>query len=87
MSQDLIWIDRIGSLDAGVKLINEIGWTLKFGETNGRWYIQSGEKVIFSADTPRAVEAVLYGMALAYSVLPSSYIESLRDEFGVEEDE
>jgi hypothetical protein len=86
MSNELAWLDRIGSIDRGIELINRVGWNIIVGESNGRWYVQSGEKIILVASSRRAVDTFLYGMALAYSVLPEPIIEKLREEFGVDED-
>jgi len=38
---------------------------------------KGGEQVIFGADTREAVDAFLYGMALAYAVIPPPLFDQL----------
>ena len=41
---------------------------------------QIGEKPIFCTDSREAVDAFLYGLGLAYSVLPEPVFEQLKEE-------
>lgn len=63
--------DQIGTLDDAQTLINEFHWFLHVDDIAGIWTIRSGEAVIFSADSRDAVDAFIYGMALAYKGLPA----------------
>ena len=70
----------IGSIDDGVKLINQFFWYLKIVERGEKWAVYGGEEVLFSADSREAVDAFLYGMALAYSIIPQDYVDRFREE-------
>ena len=50
-------------------------WYIEVVEGTNHWTVIAGEKAIFSADTREAVDAFIYGMALAYSVFPQEYID------------
>jgi hypothetical protein len=77
MAQELSWLDsHIGSLEEGVRRINELGWYI----TVHNGIVIAGEHIIFKSDSKDAVEAFLYGMALAYSVLPVDLIDILEKE-------
>jgi hypothetical protein len=81
--QDLMWLDtHIGTIDDAVDLINKLHWDLAISETNGVWMVTTGgdKTVIFRADNRAALDAFLYGMALAYAGLPSPQFEQLAEE-------
>lgn len=63
--------DEIGTLDDATLIINEFHWFLAVDEMAGQWTVKAGETVIFSSDSQEAVDAFLYGMALAYKGLPA----------------
>jgi hypothetical protein len=44
------------------------------------WMVTAGDPVIFVADNRPAVDSFLYGLALAYSVLPDHLIDTFREE-------
>ena len=62
--------EAIGTIDDATLIINDFHWFLTVDEIAGQWTIKSGEKTIFTADSREAVDAFLYGMALAYKGLP-----------------
>jgi hypothetical protein len=80
--QELVRIDLLDSLDEGIALANQLYWdiTIFQGEVDGLWYIQTGEKVIFKTDSRESVDAFLYGLGLAYAVLPPQVFEQLREQ-------
>ena len=53
-----------GRLDGGCALLDRLYWNVTWGNAEGTWYVKSGEKTIFLADTQEAVEAFLYGFGL-----------------------
>jgi hypothetical protein len=84
MTQEMQWLDsHVGSIQAGVALINRLGWNIEVRDNEHKWFVLAGEKVVFAADTQDAVDAFLYGMALAYSILPDSIIETVRKEYDI----
>ena len=71
MKQTLNWLEsHIGTIEDTQHIINAFHWFLTVDEINGQWTIRSGENIIFTADSRDAVDAFLYGMALAYKGLP-----------------
>lgn len=70
--QTLNWLDEhIGSIEDAEHLINEFHWFLNIEEMAGKWTVRSGEETVFMADSREAVDAFIYGMALAYRGLPA----------------
>jgi hypothetical protein len=84
MAQEFNWLARIGTLDDGVALVNHLGWNLQIGQVDSGWVVQSGESVIYRGESRADLDAFLYGMALACSVIPSAMTEMLREEFSVD---
>lgn len=83
--QELTWLkSHIGSLEDGTELINKFYWHLTINEKDGTWFVKGGEKVIFRADSRESVDSFIYGMALAYSIIPETLVEQFREEFKVE---
>jgi hypothetical protein len=74
---------HVGSIDDGIQLINRFHWFLSVERVTvieggiPYWYVKGGESVIFSADTREAVDAFLYGMSLAYAVIPPPLFDRL----------
>ena len=62
--------EEIGTIDDAELIINDFHWFLSIDDTANQWTVKTGEKVIFTADSREAVDAFLYGMALAYKGLP-----------------
>ncbi len=91
MTQEMPWLeDHVGSLEDGIELINRFHWFLsvvesKEGNIEGHhWFVLGGDQVLFSADTREAADAFLYGMALAYAVIPDylfEYIVEATNDF------
>lgn len=82
--QTLNWLaTHVGSLDDGIQRINRFHWFLSIVQVASSdketpyWYVKGGEKVIFSADSREAVDAFLYGMSLAYAVIPDPLFDKL----------
>jgi len=54
---------------------------------NGQIWVLTGDQVIFYADNVDAVEAFLYGMGLAYSVIPSQMAIDVGRSIGLGEED
>jgi hypothetical protein len=79
--QELKWMEsHVGSIEDAIHLINRFQWNLAIRKINDFWVVTGGEAVIFRADNYAAVEAFLYGMALACAVIPETTIEKLVEE-------
>jgi hypothetical protein len=88
--QELCWLERsIGSIEKAMDLANSLYWNLtvrNYTTDDGepRWTVPGGEAVIFRTDSRQAVDAFLYGLGLAYAVLPESIIQHIREELDLE---
>lgn len=79
--QELTWQQsHIGDLDDSLELINRFHWNIVITQQANQWTVRGGDSVIFRADNYAAVEAFLYGMALACSVVPEASLEQLEHE-------
>ena len=77
--QELKWLEILPgkSLEAGIKLLNELKWNLQVREVDDIWFVNACHQVLLKTSSRESVEALLYGMAISFSVLP----EKARDEF------
>ena len=80
--QELLWLDHLpeSSIERGVALVNELYWNISVVEGAGKWCVLGGDKAIFCADSRDAVHAFLFGLSLAYAVLPEPVFVQLREE-------
>lgn len=82
MSQKFLWCRHLPNetLEGGIELANQLYWHLVVSESDGMWYVWAGggESLIFKTDSQEAVDAFLYGVGLAYAVLPSPVFEQLK---------
>ena len=63
--------EHIGTINDARTVINEFHWFLNIDQIAGTYTVTTGETVVFTADSREAVDAFLYGMALAYKGLPA----------------
>jgi hypothetical protein len=77
--QQLLWLNHLPDhrVEGGVGLANRLYWNITWWEYQGQWYVKAGEDTIFNTDSQQALEAFLYGMGLAYGVLPEGLFDRL----------
>ncbi len=78
--QTLNWLEtHLESLDEVIKTLNDdFCWGLEIIEgLNGKWFVKSGESVIFSADNRDAVDAFIYGMGMFIMGVPEPLFTEL----------
>ncbi|MDM8528867.1 hypothetical protein QUF58_11760 [Anaerolineales bacterium HSG24] len=84
MTQKFLWSTHFPNetLEDGINLANQLYWHIKVSESEGVWQVWAGdgESLILQTDSKEAVDAFLYGLGLAYSVLPESVFEQLKAE-------
>ena len=79
--QTLDWLEsHIGSIDEAIELIRQFSWHLKVINQDNIWYVLDGEAKIFSSPIRENVDAFLYGLALAYSVIPEPLYNQLKKD-------
>lgn len=78
--QQLKWLDRLPdqTLEGGVSLLNDLKCNLDIKQIENTWHVGAGHKGLLETSSREAVDAFLYGMALAYSVLPEPIFEQFR---------
>ena len=78
--QELKWLEALPeeSLDAGTRLLNELAWNLKIREIDGIWFVKAGHQPLLKTSSREAVEALMYGLAIAYSTLPEKAMAEVR---------
>jgi hypothetical protein len=86
MTPGLLWLDsHVGSMEAGIELINNLGWNISVKNINNKWFVLAGDQPILSSDAQEEITTFLYGMSLAYSILPDDMIKDLKKEAGIDE--
>ena len=78
--QELKWLEVLPeqSLEAGIRLLKELGWNLQVREMDGFFFVNSGHIVLLKTSTRESVDALLYGMAISFSTLPESALHAVR---------
>ena len=67
------------SVEGAIHFLDELKWNLRVIEFDGMWNVAAGHKLVLRTSSREAVDACLYGMALAYSVLPKPILDQLRE--------
>lgn len=82
--QELLWLNHLPErrLEGGIEIANQLYWNITIfrSSKDGLWYVKSGEKIILKTDNHDAIDTFIYGLGLAYSVLPESVFEQLKKE-------
>jgi hypothetical protein len=89
--QELRWMKEeygFSSIQDCIKLANRFFWNVSIvHHEDGKVFVLAGDQVIFSSDNMPAMEAFLYGMGLAYSVIPRHMAEELGREIGLDDED
>jgi len=78
--QELRWLEVLPnqSLEEGIELLKELGWYLQVREVDGFFFVNSGHTVLLKTSSQESVDALLYGMAISFAILPKSALETVR---------
>lgn len=78
--QRFLWVDHLpgASLQGGIELANRLYWNVTWREHAARRFVYSGEDLIYTSASREAAEAFLYGLGLAYAVLPEDTFDHLE---------
>ncbi len=78
--QELRWLDHLPgeTLAGGIERVNELLWNLTVDQHEGRWWVWAGDQAAFVTDSHETVDAFLYGLGLAYGVLPDHIFQQLK---------
>lgn len=79
--QQMKWLGALPdeTLEGGIDLANKLAWNITVVEKSRNWEVFGGDQVMYAADSRECVDAFLYGLTLAYAVLPEQIFEQLRE--------
>lgn len=79
--QKMNWLEsHLGSLDMAIESANDLYWNMRLEERENKWFIWAGDQILFMTDNHESLDAFLYGLALAYSILPEPAFEIIKKE-------
>jgi len=78
---DLLMLDKYfpgGTLDGGIELANRLDWGLTVKMAGLEYVVSSGDQPILRTESKDALQTFLYGLGLAYAILPEELFLSLE---------
>jgi hypothetical protein len=65
-------------LEGGIELANRLDWGLSVRMAGETYVVSSGDEPILRTETKDALQAFIYGLGLAYAVLPDELFSNLE---------
>ena len=78
---DLLMLERYfpgGNLEGGIELANRLDWGLTVQLSGDDYVVSSGNEPILRTESKDALQAFIYGLGLAYAILPEGLFKSLE---------
>ncbi|TFG48657.1 MAG: hypothetical protein E4H33_03780 [Anaerolineales bacterium] len=78
---DLLMLEKYfpgGNLEGGIELANRLDWGLSVKMSGDSFVVTSGDDPIFRAENKDALQSFIYGLGLAYAILPDAVFNSLE---------
>jgi len=78
---DLLLLERYfpgGKLEGGIALANRLDWGLSVQMSGNDYVVSSGNEPILRTESKDALQSFIYGMGLAYAVLPENLFLALE---------
>ena len=78
---DLLMLERYfpgGNLEGGIELANRLEWGLSVQMAGDDFVVCSGNEPILRTESKDALQTFIYGMGLAYAILPDGVFNSLE---------
>jgi hypothetical protein len=66
-----------GELLGGIELANRLDWGLSLQLSGVEWVVFSGGQPIYKTDCKESLHSFVYGLGLAYAVLPRELFDQL----------
>ncbi len=82
---ELLMIDKYfpgANLEGGIELANRLEWGLSVQMAGDEYVVSSGDEPILRTDSKDALQTFIYGLGLAYAVLPEELFLSLEAAVG-----
>ena len=78
---DLLMLERYfpgGKLEGGIELANRLDWGLSVQMSGDDFVVSSGNEPILRTESKDALQSFIYGMGLAYAILPEALFKVLE---------
>ena len=80
---EFLWLDSHhmppnGTLEDGIAHANRLEWNITWAGDGALWGVWAGEGLMLRTDSKEVAEAFLYGLGLAYAILPDAMFQSLE---------
>ena len=78
---DLLMLERYfpgGKLEGGIELANRLDWGLSVQMSGDDFVVSSGNEPILRTESKDALQSFIYGMGLAYAILPEELFKVLE---------
>jgi len=69
-----------GTIMGGMERVNSLYWNISLEEDGQQCRVKAGDKSILVTDSRECMDAFLYGLTLAYAVIPTEIFEQLQQE-------
>ena len=67
-----------GNLEGGIELANRLDWGLSVQMSGDEYVVSSGNEPILRTDSKDALQTFIYGLGLAYAILPDTVFNALE---------
>jgi hypothetical protein len=68
------------TLEIWLKRVIELEWNIAVEKFQNQWIVWSGDQDVLRTDSYEAVEAFLYGLSLAYTIIPDDLFAGFREQ-------
>ncbi len=78
---ELLMLERYfpeGNLEGGIGLANRLDWELTVTMAGDSYVVTSGDEPIIRTDDKDALQSFIYGLGLAYAILPDELFSNLE---------
>ena len=78
---ELLMLERYfpgGNLEGGIELANRLDWGLSVQMSGVEYVVCSGNEPILRTESKDALQSFIYGLGLAYAILPERLFEALE---------
>ena len=78
---DLLMLERYfpeGNLEGGIELANRLDWGISVKMAGDGYVVSSGDEPILRTEHKDALQSFIYGLGLAYAILPEEVFISLE---------
>ena len=78
---DLLMLEKYfpgGNLEGGIELANRLDWGISVKMAGDEYVVSSGDEPILRTEHKDALQSFIYGMGLAYAILPEEVFISLE---------